>query len=79
MDEIDYRDEGIILFQAEKKAKDLNCVKYLECSALSKSGFVIFQINIQLFLLWQSLLWQPLLGIIVGQSFFFCILVSHSF
>ena len=41
MDEIKYRDEGIILFQAEKKAKDLNCVKYLECSALSKSGFVI--------------------------------------
>ena len=44
MDEIKYRDEGIILFQAEKKAKDLNCVKYLECSALSKSGFVILSI-----------------------------------
>ena len=29
---------SIILFQAEKKAKDLNCVKYLECSALSKLG-----------------------------------------
>ena len=43
MDEIDYRDERI-LFQAEKKAKDLNCVKYLECSALSKSGFVILSI-----------------------------------